>query len=158
MKTLSIQSQFNNILEAAAAEYAAKKMMIATYGRVLSKLEQLALKFNGEVSFVQATVDAINTVRANRRVKQISAVAKKRHKKAEKVARATKGLFTVSLFEVMEAKASSLLRRVGINPTSTPTLELMAIPVEEAGFLFNTGDLCASLKAVIRMAAKAIAA
>lgn len=88
--------------------------------------------------------------------KQISAMAKKRHSK-KKVERASAPIFTVNLFEKMEIEAGLLLRRVGITPTETPILELMSISVEEAGFIFNTEELCNSLKAVLNMASKVLA-
>ena len=58
----------------------------------------------------------------------------------------------------MEFEASLLLRRIGVIPTDSPILELMSIPVTEAGFIFNTEGLCNSLKAVLNMAAKVLAA
>jgi hypothetical protein len=83
----------------------------------------------------------------------------KRHSKS-KVQRADKALFQISketLFQKMEFEASLLLRRVGVTPTDSPILELMAIPVTEAGFLFSTEELCNSLRGVLAMAAKVLA-
>ena len=151
------QPEFNRMVEQAAVQFATKKAMTEKYGRTLTKIEQLVVKFRGlDADISVVAIETKTAVRKARMVKQVSAVAKRARKK---VVRATKGLFTsINIFNVMETKAAELCRRVGINPTSTPVLELMAITVEEAAFLFNTQELCQALQLVVKLAVKNLTA
>lgn len=153
---LTVQNYFNGFLEGLSSS----EIIIGGYYNSLTvKGKEL---FNSLFESVSDEVQEISKTIKTRSVKlrkQISAVAKRRSK--SKVQRADKGLFTISketLFQKMEFEASLLLRRVGVTPTDSPILELMAIPVQEAGFLFSTEELCNSLKAVLNIAAKVLAA
>ena len=152
----AVQEYFNGMLEGLSSS----EILVGSYYSSLTSVgkglfDRLFTEVSDEVISISRTIKT----RSNKLRKQISAVAK-RHSKS-KVQRADKGIFTVSkesLFNKMEFEASLLLRRVGITPTDSPILELMSIPVTEAGFIFNTEGLCNSLKAVLNMAAKVLAA
>ena len=153
----SVQEYFNGFLE----DLSSQEILVGSYYSTLT-ITGKAL-FNNiftEVSEEIVSISRSIKSRSTKLRKQISAVAK-RHRNAKKVQRADKGIFKISkevLFNKMEFEASLLLRRVGIIPTDTPILELMSIPVTEAAFLFNTEELCNSLKAVLNMAATVLAA
>lgn len=154
--TPTIQEYFNGFLEGLSSS----EILVGGYYNSLTSVgkglfDRLFESVSDEVISISKTIKT----RSNKLRKQISAVAK-RHSKS-KVQRADKGLFTISkenLFSKMEFEAGLLLRRVGITPTDSPILELMSIPVTEAGFIFNTEGLCDSLKSVLSMAAKVLAA
>lgn len=152
----AVQEYFNGFLEGLSSS----EILVGGYYNSLTSVgkglfDRLFESVSDEVISISKTIKT----RSNKLRKQISAVAK-RHSKS-KVQRADKGLFTISkenLFSKMEFEAGLLLRRVGITPTDSPILELMSIPVTEAGFIFNTEGLCDSLKSVLSMAAKVLAA
>ena len=152
----TIQAYFNGMLEGLTSD----QVLIGSYYDTLTS--QGKMMFNTIFTEVSEEVVSISKVIKYRSVKlrkQISAVAKRHSKK--KVERSEKGIFIISketLFSKMEFEASLLLRRIGVIPTDSPILELMSIPVTEAGFIFNTEGLCNSLKAVLNMAAKVLAA
>ena len=152
----AVQEYFNGMLEGLSSS----EILVGSYYNSLTSVGKgLFNRLFTEVSDEVISISRTIKTRSNKLRKQISAVAK-RHSKS-KVQRADKGIFTVSkesLFNKMEFEASLLLRRVGITPTDSPILELMSIPVTEAGFIFNTEGLCNSLKAVLNMAAKVLAA
>ena len=151
----AVQEYFNGFLEGLSSS----EILVGGYYNSLTHagkglFDRLFESVSDEVISISKTIKT----RSNKLRKQVSAVAK-RHK-AKRVERADKGIFTISkeaLFNKMEAEASLLLRRVGITPTDSPILELMSVPVSEAGFLFSTEELCNSLKAVLNMAAKVLA-
>ena len=153
----TIQEYFNGMLEGLSPQ----ELLVGSYYYSLTStgkglFDRLFESVSQEVVNISKTIKT----RSVKLRKQISAVAK-RHRKAKKVQRANKGIFMISkeqLFSKMEFEAGLLLRRVGIAPTDSPILELMAIPVSEAGFLFNTEELCNSLKAVLNMAAQVLSA
>lgn len=154
---LTTQHYFNGFLEGLSSS----EILVGGYYNSLTvKGKEL---FNSLFESVSEEVVSVSRSIKSRSIKlrkQVSAVAK-RHRKVKKVQRADKGLFQISketLFSKMEFEASLLLRRVGVTPTDSPILELMSIPVTEAGFLFNTEELCNSLKAVLNMAATVLAA
>lgn len=152
----SVQEYFNGMLEGLSSQ----EVLVGSYYSSLTPtgkglFDRLFESVSQEVVNISKTIKT----RSVKLRKQISAVAKRHSKK--KVARADKGLFQISketLFSKMEFEAGLLLRRVGVTPTDSPILELMSIPVTEAGFLFNTEELCNSLKAVLNMAATVLAA
>ena len=152
----AVQEYFNGMLEGLSSQ----EVLVGSYYSSLTTtgkglFDRLFESVSQEVVNISKTIKT----RSVKLRKQISAVAK-RHRKA-KVQRANKGIFMISketLFQKMEFEAGLLLRRVGIAPTDSPILELMAIPVSEAGFLFNTEELCNSLKAVLNMAAQVLSA
>lgn len=152
----SIQAYFNGMLEGLTSN----EVLVGSYYNTLTS--QGKVIFNTlftEVSEEVVSVSKAIKNRSHKLRKQISAMNKRRVKKGSKVARATAPIFTTpSLFSTMEAKASELLRRVGIKATETPILELMSIPATDAAFIFHTEELCSALKAVINMAAKVLAA
>ena len=152
---LTVQNYFNGFLEGLSSS----EIIIGGYYNSLTvKGKELFNSLFESVSEEVVSISKTIKTRSNKLRKQISAVAK-RHSKS-KVQRADKGLFTISkenLFSKMEFEAGLLLRRVGITPTDSPILELMSIPVSEAGFLFSTEGLCNSLKSVLNMAAKVLA-
>ena len=151
----AVQEYFNGMIEGLSSS----EILVGSYYSSLTHagkglFDRLFTEVSDEVISISKTIKT----RSNKLRKQISAVAK-RHSKS-KVQRADKGLFTISkenLFSKMEFEAGLLLKRVGITPTDSPILELMPIPVSEAGFLFSTEELCNSLKAVLNMAAKVLA-
>lgn len=153
---LTTQHYFNGFLEGLSSQ----EVLVGGYYNSLTVTGKAL--FNNLFTEVSEEVVSISRSIKTRSVKlrkQISAVAKRHSRK--KVARAAKGIFKISketLFQKMEFEASLLLRRVGVTPTSSPILELMSIPVMEAAFLFNTEELCNSLKAVLNMAATVLAA
>ncbi len=152
----AVQEYFNGMLEGLSPS----EILVGSYYSTLTHagkglFDRLFESVSEEVVSISRSIKT----RSVKLRKQISAVAKRHTRK--KVERADKGLFTVSkesLFNKMEFEASLLLRRVGITPTDSPILELMSIPVQEAGFLFSTEELCNSLKSVLNMAAKVLAA
>ena len=152
----TVQQYFNGMIEGLSSS----EILVGSYYNSLTitgkgLFDRLFESVSEEVVSISKTIKT----RSVKLRKQISAVAKRHSKK--KVERADKGIFTVSkesLFNKMEFESGLLLRRVGITPTQTPILELMSIPVSEAGFIFNTEGLCNSLKAVLNMAAKVLAA
>lgn len=154
--TPSVQEYFNGMIEGLSPS----EILVGGYYNSLTHagkglFDRLFESVSDEVISISKTIKT----RSNKLRKQVSAVAKRHTRK--KVERADKGLFTVSkesLFNKMEFEASLLLRRVGISPTDSPILELMSIPVSEAGFLFSTEGLCNSLKSVLNIAAKVLAA
>lgn len=152
----TIQAYFNGMLEGLTSS----EVLIGSYYDTLTS--QGKIMFNTiftEVSEEVVSISKVIKYRSQKLRKQVSCMAKRRvKKKGSKVARATAPIFTTSLFSTMEAKASELLRRVGIKTTETPILELMAIPTIDAAFIFHTEELCSALKAVINMAAKALTA
>ena len=154
---LTVQHYFNGFLEGLSSS----EIMVGGYYNSLTiKGKELFNSLFEEVSEEVVSISRSIKTRSVKLRKQISAVAK-RHRKAKKVQRADKGIFTISkeaLFSKMEFEAGLLLRRVGVIPTDTPILELMSIPVQEAGFLFNTEELCSSLRGVLNMAATVLAA
>lgn len=150
----TIQQYFNGMLEGLSSS----EILVGSYYNSLTNTGKgLFNSLFTEVSEEVVSISKSIKTRSIKLRKQISAVAK-RHRKAKKVVRSTSPIFTVNLFEKMEVEAGLLLRRVGITPTETPILELMSIPVQEAGFLFNSEELCNSLKAVLNMASKVLAA
>lgn len=152
----TVQQYFNGMIEGLSSS----EILVGSYYNSLTitgkgLFDRLFVEVSEEVSNISKTIKT----RSVKLRKQISAVAKRHTRK--KVERADKGIFTVSkesLFNKMEFEAGLLLRRVGITPTDAPILELMSVPVSEAGFIFNTEGLCNSLKAVLNMAAKVLAA
>ncbi len=152
----TIQAYFNGMLEGLTSD----QVLIGSYYDTLTS--QGKIMFNTIFTEVSEEVASVSKAIKDRSIKlrkQISAMNKRRVKKGSKVARATAPIFTTpSLLSTMEAKASELLRRVGIKTTETPILELMAIPTIDAAFIFHTEELCSALKAVINMAAKALTA
>ena len=152
----TVQEYFNGMIEGLSSS----EILVGSYYNSLTSVgkglfDRLFTEVSDEVISISKTIKT----RSNKLRKQVSAMAKRHTRK--KVERADKGIFTVSkesLFNKMEFEAGLLLRRVGITPTQTPILELMSIPVSEAGFIFNTEGLCNSLKAVLNMAAKVLAA
>jgi hypothetical protein len=153
--TPTIQEYFNGMLEGLSSQ----EILVGGYYNSLTHVGKgLFDRLFESVSEGVVSISKAIKTRSVKLRKQISAVAK-RHSKS-KVQRADKGLFTISkeaLFSKMEFEASLLLRRVGIIPTDSPILELMSIPVTEAGFLFSTEELCNSLRGVLAMAAKVLA-
>lgn len=152
----TVQEYFNGMLEGLSCQ----EVLVGSYYSSLTSVGKGLFDrlFESVSEEVQVISKGIKT-RSNKLRKQISAVAKRHSRK--KVQRSGKGIFTISkeqLFSKMEFEAGLLLRRVGISPTDTPILELMAIPVQEAGFLFSTEELCNSLRVVLSMAAKVLAA
>lgn len=154
--TPSVQEYFNGMIEGLSPS----EILVGSYYSSLSVMgKNLFNNLFTEVSEEVVSISKAIKTRSIKLRKQISAVTKRHSKK--KVARAGKGLFQISketLFSKMEFESGLLLRRVGITPTDSPILELMSIPVSEAGFLFNTEELCNSLKAVLNMAATVLAA
>lgn len=154
--TPSVQEYFNGMIEGLSSS----EILIGSYYNSLSVMgKNLFNNLFTEVSEEVVSISRTIKTRSVKLRKQISAVAKRHTRK--KVERADKGLFQISketLFQKMEFEAGLLLRRVGVTPTDSPILELMAIPVMEAAFLFNTEGLCNSLKAVLNMAATVLAA
>ena len=152
----TVQEYFNGMIEGLSSS----EILVGSYYNSLTSVgkglfDRLFTEVSDEVISISKTIKT----RSNKLRKQVSAMAKRHTRK--KVERADKGIFTVSkesLFNKMEFESGLLLRRVGITPTQTPILELMSIPVSEAGFIFNTEGLCNSLKAVLNMAAKVLAA
>ena len=149
----TVQEYFNGLLEGLTSQ----EVVVGAYYNTLSITgKELFTKIFDEVAEEVSVVAETIKTRSVKLRKQVSATAKRSRKK---VVRATKGLFTeVNNFNVMEQKAAELCRRVGITPTSTPVLELMAITVEEAAFLFNTQELCQALQLVVKLAAKNLVA
>ena len=154
--TPSVQEYFNGMIEGLSPS----EILVGSYYSSLSVMgKNLFNNLFTEVSEEVVSISKAIKTRSVKLRKQISAVAKRHSKK--KVERSEKGIFIISketLFSKMEFEASLLLRRVGITPTDAPILELMSVPVSEAGFIFNTEGLCNSLKAVLNMAAKVLAA
>ena len=154
--TPSVQEYFNGMIEGLSPS----EILVGSYYSSLSVMgKNLFNNLFTEVSEEVVSISKAIKTRSIKLRKQVSAVTKRHSKK--KVARADKALFQISketLFQKMEFEASLLLRRVGVTPTDSPILELMAIPVTEAGFIFNTEGLCDSLKSVLNMAAKVLAA
>ena len=152
----SVQEYFNGMLEGLSSQ----EVLVGSYYSSLSVMgKNLFNNLFTEVSEEVVSISKTIKTRSVKLRKQISAVAKRHSKK--KVERSEKGIFIISketLFSKMEFEASLLLRRIGVIPTDSPILELMSIPVTEAGFIFNTEGLCNSLKAVLNMAAKVLAA
>ncbi len=152
----TIQAYFNGMIEGLSPS----EILVGSYYSTLTHagkglFDRLFESVSEEVVSISKTIKT----RSVKLRKQISAVAKRHSKK--KVERSEKGIFIISketLFSKMEFEASLLLRRVGITPTDSPILELMSIPVSEAGFLFSTEELCNSLRVVLSMAAKVLAA
>ena len=152
----TIQAYFNGMLEGLSSS----EIIVGSYYNSLTITGKgLFDRLFTEVSEEVVSISRSIKTRSVKLRKQISAVAKRHSKK--KVERSEKGIFIISkeaLFSKMEFEASLLLRRIGVIPTDSPILELMSIPVTEAGFIFNTEGLCNSLKAVLNMAAKVLAA
>lgn len=150
------QAYFNGFLEGLSSQ----EVLVGGYYNSLSTVGKgLFSRLFVEVSEEVVSISKTIKTRSMKLRKQVSAVAKRHSRK--KVARATKGIFLITkekLFSKMEAEASLLLRRVGISPTDTPILELMAIDIKEAAFLFKSEGLCNTLKGVLAMAAKVLAA
>ena len=152
----TVQEYFNGMIEGLSPY----EILVGSYYSTLTHagkglFDRLFESVSEEVVSISKTIKT----RSVKLRKQISAVAKRHSKK--KVERSEKGIFIISketLFSKMEFEASLLLRRIGVIPTDSPILELMSIPVTEAGFIFNTEGLCNSLKAVLNMAAKVLAA
>ena len=152
--TPTIQEYFNGMLEGLSSQ----EVLVGSYYSSLTHVgkglfDRLFESVSDEVISISKTIKT----RSNKLRKQVSAMTK-RHRKTKKVERANSPIFKVSLVDKIQLEANLLLRRVGITPTDSPILELMAIPVTEAGFLFNTEGLCNSLKAVLNMAATVLAA
>ena len=152
----AVQEYFNGMIEGLSSS----EILVGSYYSSLTHAGKgLFDRLFTEVSEEVVNISKVIKNRSVKLRKQISAMAKRHTRK--KVERTDKGLFTISkeaLFSKMEFEASLLLRRVGITPTGAPILELMSIPVTEAGFIFNTEGLCNSLKFVLNMAAKVLAA
>lgn len=151
--TPSVQEYFNGMLEGLSSS----EVLVGGYYNSLTSVgkglfDSLFESVSEEVVSISKTIK----IRGVKLRKQISAVAKRHSRK--KVDRANAPIFKVNLVDKIQLEASLLLRRVGVTPTDSPILELMAIPVSEAGFLFNTEELCNSLKAVLNMAATVLAA
>ena len=151
----AVQEYFNGMLEGLSPS----EILVGGYYNSLTHAGKgLFDRLFESISEEVASISKAIKTRSVKLRKQISAVAKRHTRK--KVERTDKGLFTISkeaLFSKMEFEASLLLRRVGITPTGAPILELMSIPVTEAGFIFNTEGLCNSLKSVLNIAAKVLA-
>lgn len=151
---IPVQAYFNAFLEDISSE----ELIVAEYTASLTQAGKEL--FSKMFAVSEETIEAVSTAIKNRSIKlrkQISAVAK-RHSKAKKTERANAPIFKVNLVDKIQLESSLLLRRVGITPTDSPILELMSIPVMEAGFLFNTEELCSSLKAVLNMSTEVLAA
>ena len=152
----TVQQYFNGMIEGLSSS----EILVGSYYNSLTSVGKgLFDRLFTEVSEEVVSISRSIKYRSVKLRKQISAVAKRHSKK--KVERSEKGIFIISketLFSKMEFEASLLLRRIGVIPTDSPILELMSIPVTEAGFIFNTEGLCNSLKAVLNMAAKVLAA
>lgn len=150
----TVQQYFNGMLEGLTSS----EVLVGSYYSSLTNTgKNLFNNLFTEVSEEVVSITKKVTKRSIKLRKQVSALTR-RVRKGKKVTRATSPIYTVSLFNVMEAKSSELLRRVGITPTDTPILEIMSITTKEAAFIFNTEELCSSLKAVINMAVKVLAA
>ena len=150
----SVQEYFNGMLEGLSSQ----EVLVGSYYSSLSVMgKNLFNNLFTEVSEEVVSISKTIKTRSIKLRKQVSAMTK-RHRKTKKVERANSPIFKVSLVDKIQLEANLLLRRVGITPTDSPILELMAIPVTEAGFLFNTEGLCNSLKAVLNMAATVLAA
>ena len=152
--TPTIQEYFNGMLEGLSSQ----ELLVGSYYSSLTYAGKGLFDrlFESASEEVQVISKRIKT-RSVKLRKQVSAVAK-RHRKAKKVGRASTPIFKVNLVDKIQLEANLLLRRVGITPTDSPILELMSIPVMEAGFIFKTEELCNSLKAVLKMAAQVLAA
>ena len=144
---VSIQQCFNGMLEGMSAD----AIKVASYYNTLS--------IQGKVLFtscldvfdaycIEEDAEVVASRVKTRKLRKQISVVHKRVKKTRKAQRATKIIFDIK--EELINKASSLLRRVGVKPTNTPIEELLNIPVETAGFLFNSQELCNSLKVVMK--------
>lgn len=155
--SVSIQQTFNGMLEGLTSE----SIKIASYYSSLSAKGKEF--FNSciselEVMFLQQDSKVITERAKTRKLrKQVSCIAK-RTKTKKSFIRYAGGLFKTSLYEVLEFRAKQLLQRVGITPTETPILELMSIPVTDAGFIFNTVSLSSEVKCLLNLAAQVLAA
>lgn len=151
---LTTQHYFNGFLEGLSSQ----EVLVGGYYNSLTPTGKgLFDRLFESVSEEVASISRSIKTRSVKLRKQISAVAK-RHRKAKKVERSSAPIFKINLVDKIQLEANLLLRRVGVTPTDSPILELMSIPVSEAGFLFNTEELCNSLKAVLNMAATVLAA
>lgn len=155
--SVSIQEVFNGLLEGLSSE----SIMISSYFNSLNRKGQeffLSCLDTLEGYCVQEDASVVkDRVKTRKLRKQVSTVAK-RTKTKKSFIRHVGGLFKTSLYEVLEFRAKQLLQRVGITPTETPILELMAIPLQEAGFIFNTVSLSSEVKCVLNLAAQVLAA